>query len=186
MTGNFNPLTDSVKSASKSRESFDLAPDPTPLPVLDTTTPAVAKKEPRRFTLGDLPRYADALYPKLKEIFPHINDRMYGGWIRGCINDNSCFFVCIDAEQNEGAAGMAFIGHDPLSPVPFIDVLFVIGLESVRIDMYKKIVKWAGEVGAKEIRNRLEDKAFIKLGKSEALATIGKFEERITPVIVLE
>ena len=177
MTGKFNPLADAVVPTPKSRESFDLAPDPVPSAVLDTTTPAVAKKEPRRFTLGDLPRYADALYPRLKQLFPHINDRMYGGWIRGCINDNSCFFVCIDAAQDEGAAGMAFIGHDPLSPVPFVDVLFAIGLEPVRVEMFKKIVKWAGEIGAKEIRLRLEDKAFAK---------VGKVEERVTPVIVLE
>ena len=94
MTSKFNPLTDTVKPLEKSKQSFDLAPDPEPSQEFDTTTPAIVYRAPRRFTLGDLPRYADGLYPHLKKLFPHINDRMYGGWIRGCINDNSCLFIC--------------------------------------------------------------------------------------------
>ncbi len=150
----FNPLTDTVKSLPKIKQSLELAPDPEPAQVFDTKTPAVAFKAPRRFTLGDLPRYADVLYPRLKDLFPHINDRMYGGWLRGCINDNSCLFVCIDAEQNAGAAGMAFIGRDPLNPVPFVDVLFVIGVDDVRIAIYQKVMQWAKELGATEVRVR--------------------------------
>lgn len=147
----FNPLTDAVKP--QVRQSFDLAPDPIVEVKLDTTTPAVAPKEPRRFDLNDLPRYADALYPRLKTIYPHINERMYGGWVRGCINDNACLFLCIDAQNGApGAAGMAFVMHDPLDPVPYVNVLFVIGEDSVRADIYKKIVKWSRELNAKEVR----------------------------------
>lgn len=152
----FNPITESVE-APKSRPSFDLAPDPAPAPEFDTTTPAVAKREPRRFDLGDLPRYADVLYPRLKELYPHINQVMYGGWIRGSIENNSCLFLCIDAPDDEGgAAGMAFIMHDPLDPVPYVDVLFVLGEESVYLEIHKRILKWAGEVGAKEVRIRAD------------------------------
>lgn len=153
MNKTFNPLTDTVEPL-KSRQSFDLAPDPEPTSALDTTTPAVAFKEPRRFTLGDLPRYADVLYDRLKGLFPHINAHMYGGWLRGCISDNSCYFTCIDAESGTGAAGMAFIRHDPLNPVPHVEVLFVIGENSVRVAMYQKIITWAKDVGAHEVRVR--------------------------------
>ena len=159
----FNPLTDTVKSLP--RQSFDLAPDPEPYAVLDSTTPALAPKEPRRFDLNDLPRYADALYPKLKQLYPHIHDRMYGGWVRGCINDNACLFLSIDAPNGEpGAAGMAFIMHDPLDPVPYVNVLFAIGHEDVRVAIYEKIVKWARELSAKEVRVcGMEDPAFKKM-----------------------
>lgn len=160
----FNPLTDTVQA--KSHQSFDLAPDPEPAVKLDTTTPAVAYREPRRFDLNDLPRYAEALLPRLKELYPHVNERMYGGWIRGCINDNACHFVCIDAPDGApGAAGMAFVMHDPLDPVPYVNVLFVIGEEAVRVSIYEKIVKWSREVNAKEVRVRDEviDPAFKKV-----------------------
>lgn len=171
----FNPLVDTVKP--QVRQSFDLAPDPEPAPVMDTTTPAVAKKEPRRFDLNDLPRYADALYPKLKARYPNVNERMYGGWVRGCINDNACHFVCIDAPNGEpGAAGMAFLMHDPLDPVPYANILFVIGEESVRIAIYEKIIKWAREANAKEIRlkDELTDLAFKKIreGVSEHVTLV--------------
>lgn len=175
----FNPLTDTVKPLLKSKQSFDLAPDPEPVAKLDTTTLAVALKEPRRFTLGDLPRYADALYPRLKDLFPHINDRMYGGWIRGCINDNSCLFICIDAEIGEGAAGMAFIGRDPLNPVPFVDVLFVIGADEVRVGIYQKIMTWAKELGAHEVRVRA-------LVADEVLKKIPGVEPRYVTDVVLD
>jgi len=140
---------------TKSRQSFDAPAEPEVAPKLDTVTPAVPLKEPRRFDLNDLPRYADVLYPRLKELFPYINDRMYGGWIRGCISDNACLFLCIDAPDGQGgAACMAFIAHDPLNPVPYVDVLFVLGKEEIRVHMYRKIMKWAKELGARQVRVR--------------------------------
>lgn len=172
----FNPLTDVVKPLV--RQSFDLAPDPVEAEKLDTTTPAVPPKEPRRFELGDLPRYADALYPKLKQLYPHINDRMYGGWVRGCIQDNACLFLCIDAPDGApGAAGMAFVAHDPLDPVPYVNILFVIGEESIRVKFYEKVVKWARDLNAKEVRDALGDVAFKKVA--------AEVEERLIHVFTL-
>lgn len=179
MTEKFNPLTDTVKPLPKSKQSLDLAPDPEPAQIFDTTTPAVPLKAPRRFTLGDLPRYADALYPHLKRLFPHINDRMYGGWLRGCINDNSCLFVCIDAEVGKGAAGMAFIGRDPLNPVPFVDVLFVIGADEVRVGIYQKIMAWAKELDAMEVKVRA-------LVADEVLKKIPGVESREEIIVILD
>lgn len=177
MTQKFNPLTDTVKPISK--QSFELAPDPVPEIELDTKTPAVDYREPRRFTLGDLPRYADALYPHLKRLFPHINDRMYGGWIRGCINDNSCLFICITDDTDQGAVGMAFIGRDPLNPVPFVDVLFVIGSNDVRVHIYQKIMKWGQEIGAHEVRIR-------ELVADEVLDMIPDVKPRESLTVILD
>ena len=49
---------------------------------------------------------------------------------------------------------MAFIAHDPLNPVPYVDVLFVLGKEEIRVHMYRKIMKWAKELGARQVRVR--------------------------------
>ena len=155
----FNPLTDVVKP--QVHQSFELAPDPVEPEKFDTTTPAVPLKEPRRFDLNDLPRYAEALYPKLKQLYPHVNDRMYGGWLRGCINDNSCLFLAIDAPDGaKGAACMAFIRHDPLDPVPYVQILFAIGEDAVRLAMYERIAKWGRDMSAKEVRYTTIDDIF--------------------------
>ena len=147
----FNPLIDDVKPLS--RQSFELAPEPEKNVELDTTTPAFVYREPRRFTLADLPRYADSLYGVLRDMFPGIHERMYQSWLSGCINDNSCLFLCIDAPDGApGAACMAFFRHDPLMPQPYAHVVFVVGLGEVRKQMYERVVKWAREAGCKEVR----------------------------------
>ena len=176
MIQKFNPLTDTV--VVKSHQSFDLAPDLEPAKELDTTTSAIANQEPRRFDLNDLPYYADRLYPRLKNLFPHINDRMYGGWIRGCINDNACLFLCTDVKEGQGGVcGMAFVRHDPLDPVPYVQILFVIGEDAVRLAMYERIAKWGRDMGAKEVRYSTIDDTFKEVK--------GGVEESVNYVLVL-
>ena len=74
---------------------------------------------------------------------------------------------------------MAFIAHDPLSPVPFVDVLFVIGNDTARIKLYRKIMEWAKNLGAREVRVREEvaDGALKKVCEN--------LEERKTVVLLL-
>ena len=127
------------------KQSLEPPPAPEPKRVFDTTTPA--ETTVHRFTLNDLPRYADKLYPHLKERFPHLHERMYGSWLRSCITDNATFFVCGNA-----TVAMAKMVHDPLDPRPMVDVVFCLGDESEFVPIYKEMLRWAKDLGAPEMR----------------------------------
>lgn len=129
------------------RQSLEPPPETAPSPEFDTTTPV--NMSVRRFTLNDLPRYADKLYPHLKERFPHLHERMYGGWLRSCIDDNATFFVCGNA-----TVAMAKMIHDPLDPRPMVEVVFCLGAQEEFIGMYKEMLRWAKDLGAPEVRAR--------------------------------
>lgn len=127
-------------------QSVEVAPEPIPAQKFDTVTPAVGRDIVRRFSLDDLPRYADKLFPLLKTKYPHLNDRMYGGWLRGCISDNSCLFICID-----GAVLMAHIMHWPMSPDPLVWFAFCFGRMEGRELLYEHMFTWAAGTGAREV-----------------------------------
>lgn len=160
----------------KIMQSTEVATEVEKVQVFDTETPALTDTTPRRFDLSDLPRYADKLYPILKKIFPHINDRMYGGWLRGCIVDNACHFVTI-----EGGVAMAQVINDPLDPRPVVSVTFNLGTKAHWLILYQEMVRWGKDIGAKEIRIR--DADIEVLAKIKGI--VGEPEERITHVLYL-
>lgn len=128
------------------KQSTEVAPEPQEAPKFDTTTPAQPTKI-RRFTLNDLPRYQENLYPHLKRIFPHLHERMYGGWLRSCIQDNSAFFVCAEA-----TVALAQIIHDPLDPRPVVDIVFCLGDYKEYRGIVDEIMRWTKDIGAREAR----------------------------------
>jgi len=140
----FNPLLAAVKTRQQSHE---VAPEPIATKKLDTTTPAAPPSRPRRFDLGDLPKYEAELFPLLQQRFPHLNARMYGGWLRGCITDNACCFMCTD---NPGGIIMAHMYQKPMNPVPLVEIDFVVGIGSYAAapTLFAHVLKWASEIGA--------------------------------------
>lgn len=145
-----NPLLKAYKDkAPQARQSVEIAPEPAAKQVFDTTTPASAPMTPRRFMLGDLPRYADKLFPILKQLFPHLTDRVYGGWLRNIINDNSSLLICVDV----GAVMFARIAYDAFNPVPYVEMVFNIGSPSeARKVLVQDAVRWGKSIGVKEVR----------------------------------
>ncbi len=129
------------------RQSTEAAPPPEPPKEFDTKTPALTAI--RRFTLNDVPRYADKLYPHLKERFPHLHERMYGGWLRSCIDDNATFFVC-----GEATVAMAKMSRDPLDPRPVVDIVFCLGNPAEFVPLYREILRWSKDLGAFETRDK--------------------------------
>lgn len=140
MSESFNPL-----ARGKSRQSTEAAPPAAEAHKFDTTTPVQVTV--RRFTLNDLPRYADAMYPVLQDIFPHLHKNMYGGWLRSCMDDNATFFVCGNA-----TVALAKMDHDPLDPRPVVKIVFCIGDPAEYEGMGKEILRWAKDIGAREAR----------------------------------
>lgn len=160
MSETFNPLY-----RGKSRQSTEAAPAPAAPEHFDTTTPAVAMVA-HRFTLNDLPRYAESLYPALQEIFPHLHKNMYGGWLRSCIEDNATFFVCGNA-----TVALAKMINDPLDPRPVVRILFCIGDPVEFPSMFAEMLRWAKDIGAREARydaSTREVKDYVKNIRTES------------------
>ena len=154
MTKAFNPLERlaQVKRASAPfQQSREPAPEPAPVQVFDTITPAVSPNMPRRFDLGDLPSVAGKLFPYLKESFPHLNEKMYGGWLRGCIQDNNCHFTVIEGLEGK-TVSMAFLEREAVNPIPYVDIKFVFGQPGDLPKAYEDIVKWAESMEVSRIQ----------------------------------
>lgn len=145
MTAKTNPLL--AVARTRSAQSLEVAPALVQPQVFDTTTPAVLSGAVRRFSLGDLPKYADEMFVSLHEIFPHINTRMYGGWLRSCIQDNASYFVCLD-----NAVMLAQVMHDPMDPRPYVQIVFALGDKADKTALLKDTLRWARMLGAIEAR----------------------------------
>lgn len=143
MTAKTNPLL----AKPLPLQSTEVVREPVLMPALDTTTPAVSATAPRRFSLGDLPRYSDQMFGVLQHVFPHLHDRMYAGWLRGCIQDNASYFICLD-----GAVMLSQVAHDPLDPRPYVQIVFTLGSEPEKILLLKDTLRWASSLGAREAR----------------------------------
>jgi len=173
----FNPLLAAVKTPSR-RQSREVAPPPLPSAgeKMDTTTPAAPPAVPRRFDLGDLPRFEAKMFPILQEQFPHLNARMYGGWLRGCVTDNSCCFMCMD---NPAGVIMAHMYQKPMNPVPLVEIDFVIGVGSTDagVPLLAHVIKWAHEIGApKIITSNVDLLLSLKKVKSPFIEELAKEE----------
>lgn len=146
MSETFNPLY-----RAKSKQSTEAAPPPAEPEKFDTTTPAV-NTVVRRFTLNDMPRYSESLYPVLKGMFPHLHERMYGGWLRSWMEDNATFFICGNA-----TVALAQMVNDPLDPRPTVTIKFCFGEPAEFEAMYREILRWAKDIGARYVRLEAEN-----------------------------
>lgn len=155
----FNPLERLARkkvTTPMPQQSTEPAPEPAASQVFDTMTPAVSPNMPRRFDLGDLPSIAANLYPYLKNAFPHLHERMYAGWLRGCIQDNTCHFTVIEGLEGK-TVSMAFLEREAVNPIPYVDIKFVFGQPVDYQKAYGDIVQWAKHMGASRVQQSQYD-----------------------------
>lgn len=114
-----------------------------PVPLLNTVT--------RRFDIPDLDRHGLWLLPRLKQKYPHLNDRGILSWIRNIVFVNDWHFIC----QDTGVALAQCISAHTLSPKPVIHEHFVWvrdkeDKEQVRaaLSFYEDFGRWAKHHGA--------------------------------------
>lgn len=172
-----NPLLEVLMSKNR-LPSIEPAPELAPAKVFDTTTPAAPPQIARRFGLGDLPRYGNAIFPILQKIFPHINDRMYGGWLRNIIDDNASLFICVD-----GAVLLAQRWNEPMNPRPYVQVVFWCGSKGLEFPLYEEVIRWTTNMGAGEIRlSGFEDDELIK----QLAPRVKGLEDRTTTILHMD
>lgn len=87
----------------------------TPSPALPLLTAS------RRFDIPDLDRHGLWLLPRLKQKYPHLNDRGLLSWIRNIVFVNDWHFIC----QDTGVALAQCVSAHTLSPKPIIQEHFV-------------------------------------------------------------
>lgn len=160
----------------------------------DTAAVAVdelAFERPHRFGPPDLAEMGEWLVWRLRDRYPHVDEHMLAGWLRGEMGNNGVMFL-----RCGNAVGMATIGHKTiLDPKPFIEEVFVLvrgraedgvpDKESLEhgAEIYRQFAQWASGLGAVEMQvERLSDvpremikalfgkmfvreSAFVKLGK---------------------
>lgn len=103
----------------------------------------------RRFGLADIEDMGMWLMTRLRERYPHVNDRMFIGWIRGCMESNEFLFI-----RSENAAGMAITDHRPLTSAPIVREVFLLSRNDDIMEaaqLYPHIRHWAESMGASEI-----------------------------------
>ncbi len=103
----------------------------------------------RRFGMADIEDMGMWLMTRLRERYPHVNDRMFIGWIRGCMESNEFLFI-----RSENAAGMAIIDHRPLTSAPIVREVFLLSRNDDLMEaaqLYPHIRQWAESMAASEI-----------------------------------
>jgi hypothetical protein len=115
----------------------------------------------RRFELGDLTTLGIWLISRLRERYPHLDERTIAGFLRGLITSNEHLFLATIDEHGKptGVVGLAQMVRDSLDPVPWIREIFVLAQEVENRNLaveegpaiYAAIDRWAKTVGAKEI-----------------------------------
>lgn len=123
------------------------------------TVPAAAEPiAARRFGLADLSEMGAWLLWRLKDRYPHLDERNLAGWLRGMIDSNEYLFV-----RTRNAVALAQIQHRALDPLPIVDELFVLakgrdsdgvvekGALAEAAELYGEFLRWARSLGATEI-----------------------------------
>ncbi len=106
----------------------------------------------RRFNIPDLEKHGLWLFEKLQEQFKELQlaPTHLTAWIRGAIETNSYYFVCTDK-----AVGLAQANHRPLTPRPYVDVIFVHSMDQSDIShepaIYQAMQRWGKGMGAFEL-----------------------------------
>lgn len=122
------------------------------------STPVSEPLNLRRFALADLSELGAWLLWRLRDRYPHIEERSFAGWLRTLIDSNEHLFV-----RSRHAVALAQIIHRPLEVYPVIDELFVLAkgrdsdgvIEKAALyeaaEMYDEFKRWATMLGASEI-----------------------------------
>src|SRR5712672_4228096 len=95
-----------------------------------------------RFALPDLDVWGVHLMERLLSRFPHLNDRMFIGWLKGCMDSNEFLFI-----RSANAVALAMIVRSPLQPTADVQEVFVLtrgkGCEDEGLAMYDEFRRWA-------------------------------------------
>jgi hypothetical protein len=133
-----------------------------------------------RFALPDLDVWGVLLMERLMSRFPHLNDRMFIGWLKGCMESNEFLFV-----RSEHAVALAQIVRSPLQPMADVQEVFVLmrgkGGEDEGLAMYDEFRHWAERMGARDL---LVD-IFTDVPKDAIQRRLGRLYNRIIPFIRL-
>lgn len=124
----------------------------------ETLEKPVAEKPPAvaitKFALPDLDRHAAWLLPRLRQAWPHLNERALIGWLRGLIYSNEFLFVT----QPHAVALAQMIGSHTLSPKPIVQERFVWVEDRENkawvndaAAFYPRIKEWAKALGAEQV-----------------------------------
>jgi hypothetical protein len=112
----------------------------------------------RRFELADLTTLGLWLISRLRERFPHLDERTIAGFLRGMVTSNEHSFLCTVDEHGHpnGVVGVAQMVRDPLDPVPWVREVFVLAQTpelaiSDGPSIYTAIDRWAKTISANEI-----------------------------------
>lgn len=117
-----------------------------PVPLLNTTS--------RRFDVPDLDRHGLWLLPRLKQAYPHLNDRGVLSWIRNIVFVNDYLFIC---QENAVALAQVVSAHT-LSPKPIVEERFVWVKDKENKEQvaaaacfYEDFARWAKHNGAETL-----------------------------------
>jgi hypothetical protein len=112
----------------------------------------------RRFALPDVPTMGAWLLWRLKERYPHVQEKNVAGWLRGAIEGNETLFI-----RSERACAMAQVKYHELNPQPYVEEVFVLtmgresdgNIEDAHREeaayAYLEFKRWAEAMGASEI-----------------------------------
>lgn len=147
---------------------------------------AVAQPQPylpvtiTRFALPDLDAWGVYLMERLLSRFPHLNDRMFIGWLKGCMESNEFLFI-----RSANAVALAQIVRSPLQPMADVQEVFVLtrgaGATDEGLAMYDEFRRWAERMGARDL---LVD-IFTDVPKEAIQRRLGRLYNRINPFIRL-
>lgn len=133
-----------------------------------------------RFALPDLDIWGVYLMERLLSRFPHLNDRMFIGWLKGCMDSNEFLFI-----RSANAVALAQIVRSPLQPMADVQEVFVLvrgkGAEAEGLAMYDEFRRWAERMGARDL---LVD-IFTDMPKDAIQRRLGRLYNRIIPFIRL-
>ena len=132
-----------------------------------------------RVSMPDLDAWGPWLLKRLKHRFPHLSDRMFHGWLRGCMESNEFLFV-----RSTNAIGLAQVVRSPLQPMADVMEVFVLLKEeqiAEGVAIYDEFRRWTLNMGARDL---IVDN-FTDVPKEVIQANLGRLYNRVLPFIRL-
>ena len=130
-----------------------------------------------RVAMPDLDFWGPWLLHRLRHRFSHLNDRMFAGWVRSCMESNEFLFV-----RSAHAIGLAQIIRSPLQPVADVLEVFVLirdGDVAEGVALYDEFRRWTLNMGARDL---IVDQ-FSDVPKEVIQANLGRLYSRVLPFV---
>lgn len=143
------------------------------------TAEEIAAIPHRRFSLADLEPFGLWLLDRLKGAYPHLDQRNFPGWLRGCMEGREYCFI-----RTDGCVGLAVIRNEPLQPQGDVHVLFAFRKDGSLAELgaiYGEIYRWAAMQGA----NRLYVEGENDGGKDFIIHVLGRYNVQKTAYVMV-